>query len=113
MHGTEPETSSPNTEKDLLDGLVPGKDPLDELIEELREQFKRGYLARAAQKEAARRRRIKITLAVLILLAGAIVAAILARVSIHPPHLHSSQPRASSQRDPRVCCEIWDHSQRV
>jgi hypothetical protein len=36
---------------------VPAKDPLDTIIEELREEFKRGFARQAAQKEAMRRKR--------------------------------------------------------
>jgi len=84
MHGIEPETRSPNTEKDRLGRQTPGEDPMDKLIAELREQFKLGLTSRAAQKKTARRKRKIVTFVVV--LAGAIFAIVLFGMRTHLHH---------------------------
>jgi hypothetical protein len=61
---------------------VPGGDPLDTLVEELRKEFTRGLARQAAQKEAMRRKR---RLALTCLIGpGLLVAAALFDKAMHP-----------------------------
>ena len=64
---------------------TPPKDPIDELIETLREEFKRGFVREQARKEAAKRKRLTILLLALAVLAGILIAAALVGIPIHPP----------------------------
>jgi hypothetical protein len=61
---------------------IPAGDPVDTLVEELREEFKRGLVRQAAQKEAMRRKR-RVALTCLIG-PGLLVAAALFGKAMYP-----------------------------
>ena len=81
MPSTESERHSPGQ----IDQQTPVEDPIDALMEELRGEFKRGLIRRAAQKEAARRKRFKI-MVVLLVLAGVLLTAAWIGIARHPLH---------------------------
>jgi hypothetical protein len=82
MPSAEPETDSHDTKSGQIDHQAPVEDPIDELIENLRDQFKRGHIHRAAQKKAVKYKRTRILIA-LIALVGIVGAAALVEIAIH------------------------------
>jgi hypothetical protein len=65
---------------------TPGRDPIDELIETLREDFRREALADAIERAAKRRRRRIIRIASLLALAVLLGIAAIFRGALHLPH---------------------------
>ncbi len=77
--GSEPgpghETAHKTGHRKQPDPLArPAKDPMNALIEELRGEFRRGYMLEDAQRKAAKRKRDTL-LVILLLLAGVILVA--------------------------------------
>jgi hypothetical protein len=77
-----PESHSPER-KDHTDDLSSASDPIDELMETLRENFRRGFAREKFEQQAAERRRIVALIVVLLVLAGLIVVVIAFRGSLH------------------------------
>jgi hypothetical protein len=71
---------------DQIGERTPVEDPMEKLIETLREEFKRGLAHQQARKKATRRKRLIILISTLVVLAGIILTATLVLISIHPPH---------------------------
>jgi hypothetical protein len=62
------------------------KDPLDELVETLQEEFRRGLAREKVQQDAARRKRITLLIVSLLIVASSVLAAVVLRGAIHLPH---------------------------
>lgn len=81
--GPEPHA---HRKKDRPDETNHAKDPMHEMVENLRDEFKRGHLLQKGLGEAAKRRRIVILLVSLLVLAGFIIIAVVTRGAIHLRH---------------------------
>lgn len=71
--------------RDSLNECTAQETPIDELVEDLRSEFRRGIRRETAMNNAAKRRRTKVMIIGLVALAGAIgTAAVIEIVSHHP-----------------------------
>ena len=68
---------------DPIDEPLPGDDPMDFLIEDLRNEFKRGLVHQAAQRVAARRKRLMAVTIVIAPVGMIFAAALIGRAAIH------------------------------
>lgn len=72
--------------RDEILEIAPGKDPIDELIETLRDDFRREALADAIERAAKRRRRLTVRIASLLVVAVLLGIAAFFRSTLHLPH---------------------------
>jgi hypothetical protein len=81
--GPEPH---PHRKKERTEEHNHVKDPIHDLVETLRDEFQRGHLLQKGLGEAAKRRRIVISIVSLLVLAGFILIAVVTRGAIHLRH---------------------------